>query len=296
MSAAFAVRCVAEGFSFLEGARWHNGRLYVSDFYTHRVLSFDSAGTMETVCNVPGQPSGLGFAPDGSLRVVSMLDRRLMRFDGGQLTPVADLKPFAPNDCNDMLVDSQGRAYVGNFGVLSPGILPTRLLLVRPDGAVSVAAEDLVFPNGVVISPEGRTLFVAETFAARVSAFCVASDGSLLNRRTWASFAPSSFETINDALNSGVTLPDGMALDAEGALWMGDAGGRGPVRVEKGGRILQRVDTGDLSVFAVALGGADRRTLYMCASPPLLANIDPEKHYRSCLLECRVDVPGTGLP
>jgi sugar lactone lactonase YvrE len=293
------VTCRAQGFSFLEGARWHGEHLYISDFYTHRVLALDEANTMRTVCRIPGQPSGLGFLPDGALLVVSMKDRRLIRVDDESLREVADLSAHTRFWCNDMLVDHAGRAYVGNFGwdaASEHAIRTTSLALVQPDGSVSVAADELVFPNGVVLTPDRKTLLVAETFAARISAFDVAIDGSLSGRRTWASFSSRLFETDHEALTAGVPLPDGMALDEAGALWIGDASGRGPIRVAEGGRILDRIDCDDLSVFAVALGGPDRRTLYMCASPPLLAEVDPVVVHESCLLSCRVDVPGTGLP
>src|SRR5258706_4577520 len=175
------VVCLANGYSFLEGPRWKRNRLYVSDFYTRQVISVDDSGACERVCTVPGQPSGLGFAPDGALLIVSMQDRRLLRLESGSLSEVADLRAVAPFMCNDMLVDAKGRAYVGNFGWDSerdPTLHSTCLALVHPDGTVAVAAQDLIFPNGIVQSPDGRTLLVAETFAARVSAFDVALDGT----------------------------------------------------------------------------------------------------------------------
>jgi sugar lactone lactonase YvrE len=285
---------VAGGFSFLEGPRWHRERLYVSDFYTHRVLAFDAAGQMRTVCTVPGQPSGLGFLPDGTLLVVSMTDRRLMRLDGDSLSEVADLSSLAPFWCNDMLVDNVGRAYVGNFGwdtLNQQRIAPTCLILVRPDGRVETAANGLVFPNGVVLADSGRTLLVAETFAARISAFDVAADGTLSNRRLWASFAEREFATLEESITSGALLPDGMVMDGEGTVWFGDAGGQGAIRVAEGGRVLDRINARELSVYAVALGGADRRSLYMCASSPLLSGDNPMVVRKSQLLMARVDVP-----
>jgi sugar lactone lactonase YvrE len=293
------VRVLAQGLSFLEGPRWRDGRLYVSDFYTHRVLSFEESDGMRELCVVPGQPSGLGFSPEGRLLVVSMLDRRLLRLEGSELVAVADLSNLAGGPCNDMVVDRAGRAYVGNFGWDANPDAPIRatvLIRVEPDGSAAVAADELVFPNGTVISPNGKTLLVAETFASRISAFDLAGDGSLTNRRVWASFGPGSVGgTVASAVASGLPLPDGLAHDAEGAVWMGDAAGSGALRVATGGEILDSVPTGELAVFAVALGGDDRRTLYMCASPPLLQN-DPSVDHRAQLLACRVDVPGAGLP
>jgi len=293
------IEVLADGMAFLEGPRWHAGRLYVSDFYLHNVYAFEPGGGLELLCEVPGQPSGLGFDADGRLLVVSMTDRRLLRLENGTLQEVADLSLLAPFHCNDLLVDARGRAYVGNFGwdaTVDASIRSTVLIRVDRDGSTTVVAEDLVFPNGSVLTPDGRTLLISETFAGRVSAFDVADDGSLAGRRIWAHFARrAQWETIDDAVASGLTLPDGMALDHDGAIWIGDASGSGALRVAEGGKILDIVPTGDLAVYAVALGGEDRRTLYMCASPPLLQT-DPSTEHRAALLACRVDVAGTGRP
>lgn len=291
-------RLVADGFSFLEGPRWHDERLFVSDFYTHRVLSFDARGQEETICTVPNQPSGLGFLDDGSMLIVSMLDRRLLRLVGGRLSEVADLTALAPWHCNDMVVDAAGRAYVGNFGFddgAGGKMQTTGLIRVDQDGSASIAAADLLFPNGIVISAEGDQMCVAETFAGRISAFDINRDGGLSNRRTWASFGTGAADTLDGAIASRVPLPDGMALDAEGALWIGDAAGKGALRVAEGGAILDFVPTGDLAVYAVALGGGDRRTLFLCCAPPL-PHGRPKTDLRAVLLSCRVDAPGAGLP
>lgn len=289
---------LADGFSFLEGPRWRDGRLYTSDFFGHRVLSFDEDGSWTTVCKVAGSPSGLGWTPDGAMLISSMVDRRLLLLDGDVLVEVADLSGLAPWLCNDMVVDSEGRAYVGNFGwddQSDPNVQPTVLIRVDPDGSTHVAAEDLVFPNGTVITDDGQTLLVAETFVARISAFDRAPDGSLSNRRTWAAFSDEPFTSTIEACASGVPLPDGMALDAEGAMWIGDAAGSGALRVAPGGEILDKVPSGDHAVFAVALGGADRRTLFMCSARPY-GQGDPTSEHVARLLSCRVDVPGVGLP
>lgn len=292
------IRLVADGFSFLEGPRWHDERLYVSDFYTRRVLAFDETGALEEVCTVPQQPSGLGWLPDGSLLVVSMLDRRLLRLDGARLTEFADLSQLAPWHCNDMVVDRVGRSYVGNFGFddgAEGPMVPTGLICVQPDGSASMAAADLIFPNGAVITPGGDRLMVAETFAGRISAYAVGSDGSLSDRTVWAAFTHRPERTLAAAVASGVPMPDGMALDADGALWIGDAAGSGAIRVREGGEIVDTVSTGDLAVYAVALGGWDRRTLYLCAAPPL-PHGRPKESLRAVLMSCRVDSPGVGLP
>lgn len=292
---------VADGFSFIEGARWRDGRLFASDMFNHKVLTIDGSGNTSPICTVPNSPSGLGFAIDGSLLVVSQADRRVLRWTGSDLEEWADLSKILPFMCNDMLVDSRGRAYVGNYGWDTdedPTTQSTSIALVQPDGSASVGADDLVFPNGMVLSPDGRTLFVAETYGARVSAFDVATDGSLNNRRIWTSFSDKQFPTIEHAKRAGVILPDGMALDADGALWMGDAGGRAAVRVAEGGKILDRVDTGELTTYSVAIGGPDRLTLYMGAATPLLQIEMPLRPgvTKSSVFSCRIEVPGVGLP
>ena len=175
-----------EGLSFGEGPRWHDGRLWVSDFHTHRVLAIDDAGVGETIVEVPNRPSGLGWLPDGRLLVVSMTDRKLMRLDPSGLVLHADLGRIATGDCNDMVVDRQGRAYVGNFGYDFAGGAarePRRSRSVSPDGTVTAAAAELAFPNGAVDHPRRSTLILGETMGRRLTAFDIASDGTLSNRR-----------------------------------------------------------------------------------------------------------------
>jgi sugar lactone lactonase YvrE len=284
-------RTLATDFSFLEAPRWHRGRLYASDFYTHRVLAFDEDGSFETLCSIPHQPSGLGFLPDGSLLIVSMIDRRIVRLLNGVVEPYADLGEVASFHCNDMAVDAAGNAYVGNFGwdpAIEGPVHTARLALIRPDRSVTAVGGDLVFPNGMVLTGDGR-LLVAETFASRITAYDRAPDGTLTGGRPWATLGPSH-ASIAEVVAGGAPLPDGMTLDAEGALWIGDAGGRAALRIAEGGAILDRVETGDLTVFATALGGADGRTLFLCASPPLRSH-DPSIDRRAVLLACKVDVP-----
>src|SRR5450755_1665893 len=179
------------GLSFAECPRWRDGRLYISDFYTHRVLSLAMDGTAETIAHVPQQPSGLGFLPDGSLLIVSMRDRKILRRQlDGSLDTQADVSALAPGYLNDMLVDRDGRAWVGNFGFDLMGGAPARstvLICIEPDGAAKVVADDLGFPNGTALTPDGRTLIVAESLMNRLSSFNV-DGGSLGERRTWAAF------------------------------------------------------------------------------------------------------------
>ena len=296
MASTHDLTVVADGFSFLEGPRWRNGKLYMSDFYHRRVLSVDAAGKVEVVVEVAGQPSGLGFDPDGNMLIVSMTDRRLLRLRGGKLEEVADLSRLAPFHCNDMFVDDDGRAFIGNYG-WDPGesadIQDTCLITVSPDGRAEIAAQGLVFPNGIAKDLDGR-LVVAETFAGRVSAYDLAPDGTLSNRVTWADFAGRPLPTLGDSLTAGVPLPDGIAMDAEGFLWIADAGGHAALRVAPGGQIVDRVEVGDLCAFTVALGGPAGDTLYICAAPPLTGG----DHEAECLasmsarlLSCRAPAP-----
>jgi len=272
-----------DGLTFPEGPRWRDGRLWFSDFYTNRVLALDLAGKAETIATVPQRPSGLGWRPDGTLLVVSMLDRALLALEGGALRRVADLAALAGGPCNDMVVDAAGRAYVGNFGYdRHAGEAPrtTALARVDPDGRVSRAADELMFPNGMVIAPDGRTLIVAETYAHRLTAFTVASDGALSARRVFAEL-PGVF-------------PDGICLDAEGAVWVSDARGHEVTRMFEGGRVAERISAGERSVFASMLGGPDRRTLFLCtctgSGPAMAAKTDGRIEI------VRVAVPGAGLP
>ena len=254
-----------DGLYFGEGPRWHDGRLWLSDFYAHAVLAIDPAGGVERVVDVPGQPSGLGWLPDGRLLVVSMLDRRVLRSErDGTLVTHADLSTLATFHCNDMLVDPAGRAYVGNFGFdhesyfAGGGTMEdaprTVLARVDPDGRVEVAADDLLFPNGTVLTPDGSTLVVAETLAMRLTAFDVdRSSGALSNRRVWAS--------------TGGRLPDGTCLDPrDGSIWIANAVAPECVRLAEGGEVLDVVETSQ-PCFACAIGGDTDLTLYCLTAP-----------------------------
>lgn len=282
------VHQISSGHGFLEAPRWRDGTLYVSDFFAHKVLAFDESGNSSTICEVPGRPSGLGWTPDGELLVVSMLDRKLLRQQSdGELVEVADLSHIAPWYTNDMAVDHTGRSYIGNFGwddTARDEIEPTVLIRVDPDGSVAVAADDLVFPNGIVFSPDRETLIVAETFAGRISAFDVAADGTLSNRRVWADLTDGrTITTISEALDSGFCLPDGIALANDGTLWIADAARSGAVRVAEGGEVLETVSLGSQTAFAVALGGKSMNRLFLCAGAPYRQG-DPSADWQSRLM------------
>jgi len=289
---------LAEGFSFLEGPRWRDGSLYFSDFYTGRVLRWTEQAGVTTVCKIPGQPSGLGFDREGGLLIVSMLDRRVLRFQDGALEEHASLQHVASFHCNDMVVDSLGRAYVGNFGsdVDHEPLAETSLALIDADGNVRSVGEGLTFPNGMAITEDGRTLYVGETFAHRVTAFDIEIDGSLTGRRTLADFGDGTpVETVEQARASGFPTPDGICLDEEGSIWVASATGPGIMRISATGVVLEAIETGELAAYAVMLGGHDRRTLFMCAAPPL-GTFDPEQERRGVLLATRVPVAGAGCP
>jgi sugar lactone lactonase YvrE len=274
---------LADGFVFLEGPRWHDGKLWVSDMHDDRVLTVDLDGRRETVVEVPGQPSGLGWLPDGRLLVVSMTERRLLRLDPTGLSVVADLSSVATFHCNDMVVDAQGRAYIGNFGFDFEAGMPQQtavLALVLPDGTVRVAAEELAFPNGAVITPDGKTLIVGESFGARLTAFDIATDGTLGRRRVWAAV-------------HGV-VPDGICLDAEGAIWVASPLSKEVVRVREGGEVAERIPTATQAI-ACMLGGPDRRTLFVLTAQSF--HRDDCRAQRTARIEVvGVDVPGAGLP
>jgi sugar lactone lactonase YvrE len=262
------IEVLLDGLTFPEAPRWRDGRLWFSDFYSQRVLALDESGKAELVATVPQRPSGLGWRPDGTLLIVSMLDHRLLALTPGGLREVADLSAFATGPCNDMVVDGAGRAYIGNFGYdRHAGAAERTTCVVRVDGDGSThrVAEDLFFPNGMVIAPDGRSLIVAETRALR---------------RVFAAL--------------GECFPDGICLDAEGAVWVADARGHAVQRVFRGGRVAQSILVGDRTVFACMLGGADRRRLFLCTStgsgPAMAEKTDGR------IEAVTVDVPGAGLP
>jgi sugar lactone lactonase YvrE len=285
--------------SFLECPRWHEGRLWVSDFYTHSVVATSEKGESEVMATVPGQPSGLGFLPDGRALIVSMTDRRLLvRDHDGTLSEYADLSGLVEYNLNDMVVDPTGRAYIGNFGcdlMAGADLRSTVLIRVDPDRSATVVARDMGFPNGSVILPDG-TLLVAETFAGRITAFDVDEAGDLHNRRDWARFgAPPTTTALEQAVTELAVGPDGMCADADGALWVADALGNRVIRVREGGEIVAEISTDPLGAFACMLGGSDGRTLFICAAPTFAEHECRESH-QAQLLAARVEVPHGGLP
>jgi sugar lactone lactonase YvrE len=295
------LQVLVQGGAFFEGPRWRAGRWWVSGFYRHLVLTVDSERRIEEVLVVDGQPSGLGWMPDGSLLVVSMRDHRILRWSPETGATVhADVSQYCGGHLNDMVVDGEGRAYARNFGFdLMGGADPAPAALIRidPDGTASVAAEDLLFPNGSVITPDGRTLIVGETAGARYSAFSIEEDGALTDRRIWAQLAPTpAFTTLQETLAQLQFGPDGCALDAEGHIWAADEVGARCVRLAPGGQIVDEIVAPDgLDIFACMLGGDDGLTLLMCAAPDF-AEESRSANHEAVLLTTTVDVPHAGLP
>lgn len=280
---------LAEGLRFGEGPRWHDGRLWMSDSHGDSVHSVSLAGDLRCEFVMDDMPSGLGWMPDGSLLVVAMAKRQVMRRStDGTMTVHADLSGIATGKCNDMVVDAHGGAYVGNFGfdleadVMARGLeavladhATAVLAYVAPDGSVRAAAEGMHFPNGSVITPDGRTLIVGETLGACLTAFDIGADGALTNRRIWAATAPRG--------------PDGIALDTEGAIWVANPMAPECVRYAEGGAVLQVITT-EQPCYACALGGADGRTLFMMTADSFISG-GPDAPRTGKVRTARVEVP-----
>ena len=275
------------GLGFGESPRWHDGRLWFSDMGTNELSAIDTAGEREVIATLPGMPMGSGWLPepDGRMLIVSSRDGKLLRREpDGSLVLYCDLAVLDPHPWSDMAVDSRGNAYIGNIGFDFPGGAPAPgiLALVTPDGTVRQVANDLQFPNGIAITPDNRTLIVAESYASRLTAYDIAADGSLSGRRVWA-------ELDNAA-------PDGICLDAEGAIWYADVPNRHCVRVREGGELLATVAL-DRGCFACMLGGADGRTLFIVAAEfagP--ASFAPGAPRTGQVVTVRATAPGAGWP
>ena len=263
---------VVDDFHYLEGPRWYKNALWFVDFYTQGVYRVNEQGVAEKIVHIEQQPSGLGWLPDGRMLVVSMKDRKVLRLeDNGELVVHADIWEHCGGHANDMVVAPNGNAYVGNFGFDLMGGADHEhagLVLVRPDGSSQVVAEGLSFPNGMVISADEKTLIVNELFGNKISQFDINADGTLGEKRDFASFGELGDEpNLGVRIGNAKILPDGLALDSEGAVWIADTLNQRAVRISEGGEILETVDTAPDGIFAVALGGQDGKTLFMCAAP-----------------------------
>ena len=290
------VTVLAEGIYFGEGPRWYQDRLWFSDFFAHRVYSLGLGGDLTTELELEGQPSGLGWLPDGSLLVVRMELRQVWRrWPDGRFELHADLTAYSAHMCNDMVVDADGRAYVGNFGFDLDAAMRARgpdsviadhpqtcLALVQPDGSVSDAApgERFSFPNGMVITPDGATLIVAETFGGRLTALDIGAEGALTNRREWAPTWPR--------------VPDGICLDASGAVWIANPRTSECALLAPGGEVLEVIETQGLNCYACMLGGPEGRHLFMLVAPG--SSGSAAKVPMGKVLVCEVSVGRAGRP
>jgi sugar lactone lactonase YvrE len=291
---------VYDGLAFGECPRWREGRLWLSDVFAKRVLAVDPAGGAEVVCEVEGHPAGLGWLPDGRLLVVSMADRRLLRLEPEGLVEHADLSDVCPGNCNEMVVDGDGNAYVGNVGYPYayrgqpvPVRRATSLVLVTAAGEVRPQPGTLMLPNGSAISADGGTLVVAQSHGARLTAYSIAADGSLYDERLFA------------ALPGGRDNPDGICIDGEGAVWVADPHHHCCFRVLDGGQISDVIDTAPMECVACALGGPDRRTLFLVLVPSrgepggeelVIGGPPVTRVGRSRVEAHEVEVPGAGWP
>jgi sugar lactone lactonase YvrE len=282
------------GLFFGECPRWHEGRLWYSDFFDHGVFSVSPEGDRRLEVEFEGEPAGLGWLPDGRLLINSRLDRAVIRREAdGTLVRHGELTPWAHGHANDMVVASNGQAYAGNFGfeltqefdgkVRRANIGPTSLVRVDPDGTSHEAADDLAFPNGTVITADGATLVIAESMGGCLTAFDRSPDGTLSGRRQWAAL-PEGF------------APDGICLCADNTIWVANALGAEFARVAEGGDILERISTATgLGSFACMLGDEDRKTLYMVTAATS-DQVRAQEKRTGCLETARTTVPGAGLP
>lgn len=278
----------------VESPRWHAGRLWFADWIAGRIYAVDDTGAPTVMLEHRSLPLCFDFLPDGRLVVVSNQDAALLVRPadeaGGDLAPYADLSGLSEfGGGNDIVVDGRGNAYVNNPNYDAMGgpppagpVAPGFVVLVTPDGAARVVADDLAFPNGMAVTPDNRTLVVAESHRGRLTAFDIAADGGLSGRRVWA--------------DVGDGAPDGICCDAEGAVWYADVPHRRCVRVREGGEVAETVDL-DRGGFACMLGGADRRTLYVVAAQwPGMAGIAAGAAWHGQLCATPVTVPGAGWP
>jgi len=275
-------RKLLDGIKFAESPRWHEGRLWFSDVHDYAVKCVDIDGVVERIAEVPGRPAGIGFLPDGRMLLATALDKKLVTVDiaSGELTEVADLSAMAQGTLNDMVVDERGRAYVGDvgfqFGKDEPR--PGRVILWTEDGGLRVAAEDTTFPNGCAV--DGDRYVLAETLARRVSEFKVAADGTLTDRKVLAE--------LDDP-------PDGLCLDAEGAVWVAQPEESRYLRLGRDGEVDRVVEA--MSPFAVTcvLGGEDGRTLFLSSADTDLERL-PRGDTTGRIDTLRVATPRSGRP
>ncbi len=274
----------ADGYTFLEGPRWRNGLLWVSDVNGKKVYTLAPDGTATVMAEVPDRPSGIGFLTDGTAIVVSMRDRSLKRIENGQLSLHADISALVKGEINDMVVDKKGNAYVGSMGYnlfAGEDFAPGALVLVKENGEAREVANGLHFPNGPVVTPDGKTLVVAESWGKRLTAFNIEDDGSLSGQRVFADL--------------GDYTPDGITLDEDGGIWLAAFANDCFVRVKDGGEITDVIDLPGRRAVACTLGGDDMKTLYCMTFDGKMSDIGKGKK-ASRVETIRVEIPGAGSP
>lgn len=274
---------LAYGLVFAEAPRWRDGKLWLSDMYGGAVVTVTLEGAVTTVATIDGRPSGLGFLPDGTPLVVSMEEHAVLRLDPAGASTYADVGHLVRGHLNDMLVTPSGRAYVGCFGFDFLGgeePHPAPLVAIETDGSARVVADNLMFPNGMALSDDGTTLYLSEMLAGRILAFRVLDNGDLTDRRVFAELPQRT--------------PDGIALDADGCLWVASSLTAELLRVADGGDVLETISTAPFLAPACALGGPDGRTLFA-----LLAETSPEQLAqgisRALVQTFRAPAPGAGV-
>jgi sugar lactone lactonase YvrE len=276
---------IIDGLAFPECPRWHDSALWFSDQHGGDVWRLSGDGNAERILQVPGGPSGLDWLSDGSMVVVSMHEKALYRYDGRALSVIADLSPYCGGLANDMIVTADDYAIIGNIGYdFSAGEELRSTVLVSVDtstGDVAVVAEDVTIPNGMVITPDGATLTLSESLGHKLVSYTLSYGGRLSDPRIFADL--------------GEAVPDGICLDAEGCVWYASIGMHEVVRVGPGGRVHDRLSTGDREAVACMLGGADRCQLYVCTSTGLLAE-DTVRAMAGRIEVSTVKVPGVGRP
>jgi len=277
------LRTLMTGLGLVESPRWHDGRLWFSDWIAGEIIAVDPAGNSEVITGVPSFPFCFDWLSDGRLLIVSGGDGRLLRRErDGSLVTHSDLHGLSRYPWNEIVVDSRGNIYLNciNFDFPAGPFAPGIIALVTPDGTVKQVAEGVAFPNGMAVTPDNQALIVAESYGNRLTAFDIAADGSLSNRRVWAEV--------------GEHHPDGICLDADGAVWYADVGTNRCVRVREGGEVLRTIEL-DRSCFACMLGGADARTLFMLA-----ASFDPASgsvgRQTGQVVMAEAPAPGVGWP
>jgi len=290
----FEVHVLVDNLGFPEDPRWHDGYLWFSDMEAKAVMRVDLEGNLEKIVEVEGTPSGLGWLPNGDLLIVSMADRRLLRLTEDGLVEAANMWDLASFNCNDMVVTDKGRAYVGNFGFDFEAVAPYapgEIISISPEGGAKVVARDLAFPNGLVITPDGKTLIVGETLGERLTAYDIEANGDLSHQRTWAKLEKMT--------------PDGITIDAEGAVWVPSPVSGSIYRVLEGGEITDEIHL-ETQAYACKIGGVDRKTLFMTTSDPLpqlfeIMGLPFEKDEAKAKVGgrieyCDVAIPGAGRP